>query len=87
MLFCFNFHSIFCFNFRSPFIVLISFLLNIGKEMSIPWFRTLSVVGKVHSSKKNELHWECASFDADRKAYKEKLTVSQLLSAEHILNL
>ena len=29
----------FCFNFCSVFIVLISFLLNIGKEMSLPGLR------------------------------------------------
>ena len=31
---------IFCFDFRSNFLVSISFLINIGKEMSLPGFRT-----------------------------------------------
>ena len=29
----------FCFDFRSNFLVSISFLINIGKEMSLPGFR------------------------------------------------
>ena len=32
--------DIFCFHFHFNFIVFISFLLNIGKEMSPPGFRT-----------------------------------------------
>ena len=32
--------SDFCFNLHSVFIVLISFLLNVGQEMSLPEFRT-----------------------------------------------
>ena len=31
--------DIFCFDFRSNFLVSISFLINIGKEMSLPGFR------------------------------------------------
>ena len=35
-----------CFDFRSNFLVSISFLINIRKEMSLPWFhRKHSVVG------------------------------------------
>ena len=32
--------TFFCFDFRSNFLVSISFLINIGKEMSLPGFRT-----------------------------------------------
>ena len=31
--------DIFCFDFRSNFLVSISFLINIGKEISLPGFR------------------------------------------------
>ena len=31
--------DIFCFDFRSNFLVSVSFLINIGKEMSLPGFR------------------------------------------------
>ena len=31
--------DIFCFDFRSNFLVSISFLINIGKELSLPYFR------------------------------------------------
>ena len=31
----------FCFDFRSNFLVSISFLINIGKEMSLPGLRTV----------------------------------------------
>ena len=33
----------FCFDFCSNFLVSISFLINIGKEMSLPGFRTLQI--------------------------------------------
>ena len=40
-----------CFDFRSNFLVSISFLINIGKEMSLPGFRTW---GCIHASSGNE---------------------------------
>ena len=35
--------SNFCFKFPLFFIVLISFLLNIGKELSLPWFTYIRI--------------------------------------------
>ena len=35
--------DIFCFDFRSNFLVSISFLINIGKEMSLPGFRIIRI--------------------------------------------
>ena len=35
--------DIFCFDFRSNFLVSISFLINVGKEMSLPGFRTIVI--------------------------------------------
>ena len=34
--------DIFCFDFRSNFLVSISFLINMGKEMFLPGFRTVA---------------------------------------------
>ena len=47
-----------CFDIRSNFLVSISFLINIGKEMSLPGFRTSPCSGLMQN---NSLQFSIAS--------------------------